>query len=67
MAPMPVDLLIILLIILGIVLFIRGPKVLPQFGATLGKGLKDTRDAAQKAFSGHDAEPEAEDHKNDPS
>jgi mttA/Hcf106 family len=37
------DLLILLLIILAIVLYVRGPKVLPRWGAALGRGVRDVR------------------------
>lgn len=38
-----VDLIIILIVILGIVLVWRGPKILPKWGETLGRGVKATR------------------------
>ena len=41
---MPVsDVLIVLLIVLVVVLFIRGPKMLPRLGEALGRTVKDTR------------------------
>lgn len=41
---MPVsDVLIVLLIVLVVVLFIRGPKMLPKLGEALGRTVKDTR------------------------
>jgi Sec-independent protein translocase protein TatA len=38
-----VDLVIVLLIILAVVLVWRGPKILPKWGETLGRGVKATR------------------------
>jgi Sec-independent protein translocase protein TatA len=38
-----IDLVIILVVILGIVLVWRGPKILPKWGETLGRGVKATR------------------------
>ena len=48
------DLLIVLLIILGVVLYIRGPKVLPRLGEQLGRGVRDTRRALDEAIGGDD-------------
>jgi len=38
-----VDLVIVLLVILAVVLVWRGPKILPKWGETLGRGVKATR------------------------
>jgi Sec-independent protein translocase protein TatA len=38
-----VDLLIVLIVILAAVLVWRGPKILPKWGETLGRGLRATR------------------------
>ena len=38
-----VDVLIVLIVILGIVLVWRGPRILPKWGETLGRGVKATR------------------------
>jgi Sec-independent protein translocase protein TatA len=38
-----IDLVIVLVVILGIVLVWRGPKILPKWGETLGRGVKATR------------------------
>jgi Sec-independent protein translocase protein TatA len=38
-----IDLVIVLLIILAVVLIWRGPKMLPRWGETLGRGVKATR------------------------
>jgi Sec-independent protein translocase protein TatA len=38
-----VDLLIVLIVILAVVLVWRGPKILPKWGETLGRGVKATR------------------------
>jgi Sec-independent protein translocase protein TatA len=48
------DLLIPLLIVLGIVLYVRGPKVLPGLGAALGRGVKEARHAASRGVSNAD-------------
>jgi Sec-independent protein translocase protein TatA len=37
------DILVLLIIALVVVLFIRGPKMLPRLGEALGRGIKDTR------------------------
>ena len=38
-----VDVLIVLIVILAVVLVWRGPKILPKWGETLGRGVKATR------------------------
>lgn len=38
-----VDFVIVLLVILAVVLVWRGPKILPKWGETLGRGVKATR------------------------
>jgi Sec-independent protein translocase protein TatA len=38
-----VDVLIVLIVILAIILVWRGPKILPKWGETLGRGVKATR------------------------
>ncbi len=38
-----VDLVIVLIVILVVVLVWRGPKILPKWGETLGRGVKATR------------------------
>ena len=38
-----VDLVIVLLVILAVVLVWRGPRILPKWGETLGRGVKATR------------------------
>jgi len=38
-----VDLVIVLIVILSVVLVWRGPKILPKWGETLGRGVKATR------------------------
>jgi len=43
------DLLILLVIVLGVVFMIRGPKTLPKWGSALGKGMRDARTEAGKA------------------
>ena len=37
------DILIVLIIVLVVVIFIRGPKMLPRLGEALGRTVKDTR------------------------
>lgn len=39
-----VDLLLVLIVILIVVLVWRGPQMLPQIGAALGKAVKGARD-----------------------
>ena len=48
---MPVDLIVILLIILGIVLILRGPKTLPKWGEAVGHAVRGARTEATKAQS----------------
>ncbi len=38
-----VDLVIVLVVVLVVVLIWRGPKILPKWGETLGRGVKATR------------------------
>lgn len=44
----PVDILLILIVILIIVLIWRGPTMLPQIGAALGKAVKGARDTIDR-------------------
>jgi Sec-independent protein translocase protein TatA len=37
------DFVIVLVVILAVVLVWRGPKILPRWGETLGRGVKATR------------------------
>jgi Sec-independent protein translocase protein TatA len=37
------DVLIVLVVVLAVVLVWRGPKILPRWGETLGRGVKATR------------------------
>lgn len=53
------DLLIVLLIILGVVLYVRGPKVLPGLGAALGRGVREARHAATRGLDGSDDDGDA--------
>ena len=50
------DLLLLLLVVLGIVLYVRGPKVLPGLGAALGRGVRDARHAATRGLGRSDDE-----------
>ena len=43
------DVLIVLVIILVAVLVLRGPKTLPKWGSTLGRGVRDAKIEAAKA------------------
>ena len=38
-----IDVLIVLIVVLGVVLVWRGPKILPKWGEALGRGVKATR------------------------
>ena len=46
---MPVDLIVVLLLILGVVLIWRGPKTLPKWGEALGNAVRGARTEASKA------------------
>ena len=43
-----VDTVVVLLIVLGAVLVWRGPKMLPKWGETLGRGVKAARKEADE-------------------
>jgi Sec-independent protein translocase protein TatA len=43
------DVLIVLIVILVAVLILRGPKTLPKWGATLGRGFREAKTEAVKA------------------
>ena len=43
-----VDTVVVLLIVLGVVLVWRGPKMLPKWGETLGRGVKAARKEADE-------------------
>ncbi len=45
------DVLIVLIVILVAVLIWRGPKTLPKWGGTLGRGVRDAKIEAAKAQS----------------
>ncbi len=40
---MGADVIVVLVVILVVVLIWRGPKILPKWGETLGRGVKATR------------------------
>lgn len=42
------DTMVVLLIVLAVVLVWRGPKVLPKWGETLGRGVKAARKEAHE-------------------
>ena len=46
---MPVDIIVVLLIVLGIVVIWRGPKTLPKWGEALGQAVRGARTEATKA------------------
>jgi Sec-independent protein translocase protein TatA len=46
---MPVDLIVVLIVILGIVLIWRGPKTLPKWGEAVGQAVRGARTEATKA------------------
>ena len=48
---MPVDIIVVLLVILGIVLIWRGPKTLPKWGEAVGQAVRGARTEATKAQS----------------
>jgi len=48
---MPVDLIVVLLVILGVVLIWRGPKTLPKWGEAVGHAVRGARTEATKAQS----------------
>lgn len=50
------DLALLLLVILGAVLLFRGPRVLPRLGASLGRGVREVRSAANHRMDEPDEE-----------
>ncbi|HEY6058936.1 MAG TPA: twin-arginine translocase TatA/TatE family subunit [Candidatus Limnocylindrales bacterium] len=42
------DVMLVLLIVLGAVLILRGPKTLPKLGEALGRGVKEARREARE-------------------
>jgi len=56
------DTVVVLLVVLAVVLVWRGPKMLPKWGATLGRGVKAARKEAEdlrKDPHGEDGAPPA--------
>jgi Sec-independent protein translocase protein TatA len=51
------DMIVLLVIVLIVVLIWRGPKVLPEWGAALGKGIREARTHATKGLDDKDAAP----------
>jgi Sec-independent protein translocase protein TatA len=43
------DVLLVLLIVLGAVIVVRGPKTLPKLGEAFGRGVKAARDGLKHA------------------
>jgi Sec-independent protein translocase protein TatA len=53
------DVLLVLLVVLGAVIVIRGPKTLPKLGEALGRGVKAARDEMKDGGEGEGASPPA--------
>lgn len=47
---MPFDIIVVLIIIAVIVLLWKGPKMLPEWGAALGKTVREARSNATKGL-----------------
>ncbi len=57
-----IDTIVVLLIVLAVVVVWRGPKMLPKWGAVLGRGVKAARKEAaelRKDLPGEDGAPPA--------
>jgi Sec-independent protein translocase protein TatA len=53
------DIVVVLLIVLVIVAIWRGPKVLPEWGAAIGKTVREARTHATKGLDGDDSDPKS--------
>ena len=53
------DVLLVLLIVLGAVVVIRGPKTLPKLGEAIGRGVKAARDEMKDGDAPGDAPTDA--------
>jgi Sec-independent protein translocase protein TatA len=53
------DIVVVLIIVLIIVAIWRGPKVLPEWGAAIGKTVREARTHATKGLDGSDNEPKS--------
>ncbi len=53
------DIVVVLIIVLIIVAIWRGPKVLPEWGAAIGKTVREARTHATKGLDGDDSDPKA--------
>ena len=53
------DIVVVLIIVLVIVAIWRGPKVLPEWGAAIGKTVREARTHATKGLDGDDSDPKA--------
>ena len=53
------DIVVVLVIVLVIVAVWRGPKVLPEWGAAIGKTVREARTHATKGLDGDEADPKA--------
>ena len=53
------DILIVLVVVLIIVLVWRGPKVLPEWGAAVGKSIREVRVHATKGLDSGEEKQEA--------
>ncbi len=51
------DTLVVLLIVLVVVLFWRGPKTLPKWGNVLGRGVRAARDEARQIKGNKEEQP----------
>jgi Sec-independent protein translocase protein TatA len=51
------DIVVVLVIVLIIVAIWRGPKVLPEWGAAIGKTVREARTHATKGLDSGDPEP----------
>ncbi|CAN5549404.1 hypothetical protein BH23CHL8_BH23CHL8_12320 [soil metagenome] len=62
MAPMvgPQELVILLVVILGILLITRGPKMLPRIGEALGRTVKTARTEIPSAIRDEPAVPDGD-------
>ena len=53
------DIVVVLVIVLVIVAIWRGPKVLPEWGAAIGKTVREARTHATKGLDGDETDPKA--------
>jgi Sec-independent protein translocase protein TatA len=53
------DIVVVLVIVLVVVAIWRGPKVLPEWGAAIGKTVREARTHATKGLDGDEDDPKA--------